>query len=582
MGHWGTLRVLDAIASWLVASGDLSWFVQVLSLLVLPFAHEDLAIVLGGYLIVNDMMPTPLVAGCLYLGIVASDFALYGLGFAARSVPWLKRYAVDERVQYLSRTLRNNVFAIVALCRVVPGIVFVAFVACGWARVSLARFTVATLIVSALYLPVMLYLVMAFGDVLENHVGLWAWPLLFAALAATALIRRRIFALVRTADAPPQADSGVVYGHRGMPELTAGDRKLAIAERIPPMLFYLPLILSWIGFGLRHHSFTLPTAANPRIFTGGMWGESKSDYLTDIAPDERKWIADFTTVTRGAGAASVDADMARAKAAIDAAGIAFPLIAKPDIGWHGHGVRRIADAAELRAYVAGFPENATIILQRYVPFAGEAAILYARLPGDRQGRVLSLTFRYFPHVVGNGCESVRELIGKDARARWKAKLHLGGDATHRGLGEDELSRVPAVGEVVQIALIGNQRAGALYRDGRRFITDAMARRIDAIARSMTEFHYGRFDLRFDTVEALARGEDFFIVEVNGIGGEAIDVWDPRLPVGEVYRRLVDQQRLLFLIGKRNRARGFRPTRLRDFVGSLVRQNRLIKQYPAST
>jgi hypothetical protein len=367
-----------------------------------------------------------------------------------------------------------------------------------------------------------------------------------------------------------------------MPELTLGDRKLAVAERIPPMLFYLPLILSWIGFSLRHHSFTLPTAANPRIFTGGMWGESKSDYLLDIASAERKWIADFSVITRSVGAATVDADLERAKAVIDEAGIVYPLIAKPDIGWHGHGVRRIANVAELRAYIASFPENASIILQRYVQFAGEAAILYARLPGERHGRVLSLTFRYFPHVVGNGCETVRELIGKDARASWKAKLHLGGDATHRGLGDDELARIPAVGEVVQIALIGNQRAGALYRDGRRHITEAMERRIDAIACSMSEFHYGRFDLRFDNVEALARGEDFSIVEINGIGGEAIDVWDPRLPVGEVYRRLVDQQRLLFLIGKRNRARGFRPTKFRDFAGSLVRQNRLIKQYPAST
>ena len=42
-----------------------------------------------------------------------------------------------------------------------------------------------------------------------------------------------------------------------------------------------------------------------------------------------------------------------------------------------------------------------------------------------------------------------------------------------------------------------------------------------------------------------RGEDFAIVEVNGIGGEAIDVWDPHLPVGEAYRRLLAQQRLLF-------------------------------------
>ena len=76
-----------------------------------------------------------------------------------------------------------------------------------------------------------------------------------------------------------------------------------------------------------------------------------------------------------------------------------------------------------------------------------------------------------------------------------------------------------------------------------------------------------------------RGEDLAVVEVNGIGGEAIDAWDPLLPVAEAYRRLIAQQRLLFRIGDRNRARGFRPTSAGDFVGSLVRQTQLIRRSP---
>ena len=124
----------------------MSGFSRITSLLVLPFAHEDLAIILGGYIIVNDLMPAGLVAVSIYGGIVASDFALYGIGAAARYVPWLSRYAVDERVRGYSEALKRNVFGMVALCRVVPGVVFVAFVACGWMRVSLIRFTAASLI----------------------------------------------------------------------------------------------------------------------------------------------------------------------------------------------------------------------------------------------------------------------------------------------------------------------------------------------------------------------------------------------------------------------------------------------------
>lgn len=167
---------------------------------------------------------------------------------------------------------------------------------------------------------------------------------------------------------------------------------------------------------------------------------------------------------------------------------------------------------------------------------------------------MSLTLRYFPHVVGDGRLTVRELVTGDARAQWKSALHLGVDPTHRGIDPADIDRVPERGEVVRIALIGNQRAGALYRDGHRHITAVLEARVDAIACSMTEFHYGRFDLRFDTIEGLMRAEEFSIVEINGIGGEAIDCWDPHLPVRECYRRLVEQQRLLFLIGKRNRAR----------------------------
>jgi hypothetical protein len=274
-------------------------------------------------------------------------------------------------------------------------------------------------------------------------------------------------------------------------------------------------------------------------------------------------------------------DINGATRALADAGLSFPLVAKPDIGWHGHGVRRIDTRAELENYIAHFPEAQTMMLQRYVPYAAEAAVLYARLPGEASGRVLSLTLRYFPQVIGNGRMTVRQLIGSDARAQWKSALHLGVDPSHRGVDPIDLDRVPARGEVVRIALIGNQRAGALYRDGRRHITAALDARFDAIACGMTEFHYGRFDIRFESVEALMRGEDFSIVEINGIGGEAIDCWDPRLPVGEVYRRLAEQQRLLFLIGDRNRARGFRPTSTGDFVSSLFRQNQLIRRYPAS-
>jgi membrane protein DedA with SNARE-associated domain len=185
---------------------DFAWLAKILSLLFLPFAHEDLAIVLGGYIVVNQIMPLGMVVATIYIGMVVSDFALYGIGAGARHVPWLGRLAVDDRVKNFGDTLKRDVFGLVALCRVVPGVVFVAMVACGWTRVPLGRFTIASLLVSALYLPLMLYLVILFGDALDDHAGLWTWPFLLALVVMAGFMRYRVFAL--SENEPARAPAG--------------------------------------------------------------------------------------------------------------------------------------------------------------------------------------------------------------------------------------------------------------------------------------------------------------------------------------------------------------------------------------
>src|SRR5262245_10120574 len=189
---------------------DFAWLAKLFSLATLPFAHEDLAIVMGGYIVVNHIMPVGVVVACIYFGMVASDFVLYGIGAGARRLSWLSRWAVDDRVRNFGDALKRNLFGLVALCRVVPGVVFVAFIACGWSRVSLARFTMASLLVSALYLPLMLYLVVIFGDALDDHAGLWTWPFLLCLIVAAGFMRYRVFTLREDAPAAPDTAAPAV------------------------------------------------------------------------------------------------------------------------------------------------------------------------------------------------------------------------------------------------------------------------------------------------------------------------------------------------------------------------------------
>jgi membrane protein DedA with SNARE-associated domain len=176
-----------------VASLDSVSLGRTASRVALPIAHEDLAIVFGAYLMANHLAPVGETIAAVAGAILVSDLALYGIGAGARRLPWLQRRAVDERVRGFG-DVRRDLFALIALCRFVPGFILVAGVACGFARVSLARFTVATICVSASYVVMMLYLVTIFGHAIESTMGLWTWPLLLALLTAAAFARQRILA----------------------------------------------------------------------------------------------------------------------------------------------------------------------------------------------------------------------------------------------------------------------------------------------------------------------------------------------------------------------------------------------------
>jgi len=575
-------------AAFHLAGFDLASLARLVSLVALPFAHEDLAIVLGAYIVVNDLMPTGLVVASIYGGMVVSDFALYGIGAGARRVPWLQKHAVDDRVRSFGDVLKRNLFALVALCRFIPGFVFVALVACGWARVSLARFTAASLMVSAVYLAVMLYLVATFGDALDDHMGLWTWPLLLALLGAGAFARSRILAFsgataASEETAPPVKTAGLAALAQPAPlaPLAGRERPFAAAERVPAALFRIPLGLHWIALALRHRGLTLPGLANPGLATGGPWGESKAECLRAVAAGERGVIADFVVMRRRADPSTLNFDHARALRLLADANLRFPVVAKPDIGRGGHGVRLLDDAAALRRYLERFPGGAKLILQRYVAWAGEAVVHYSRMPGEG-GRTLSLTLRTCPHVVGDGVATLRDLIGRDRRVRAYSALFLGHDPSHLGHDRAALDRIPEQGETVRLALIGSRRVGARHRDAQALVTPALEARIAAIVDAMPDLHYGRLGLRFGSLDALARGEDLVVINIGGIGGDADDAWDPALPLREAWRRQFARQRLLFALGARNRARGFEPPDAGEFLGRLVQETDLVNRYPASS
>ena len=558
-----------------------------LLLMLMTLIHEDVAVLAGAVLVLEKALSVGIAAACIWIGMMIGDVIIYALGRAAREHPWLRRRIIGPGVERAGQWLRRNLVRVVAVCRMSPGVLFPTYIACGWFGIPFGRFLAVTAGTATLYVALALPLTVLFGETFLHRFGYWAWAVVLVLLLIWSVRNKKHPAWKMVARATsfefhlhPILRPRSLQAHRGMPSIAGLKRRVARAERIPPWLFYIPVGLHWIGLGLRHRCMTLPAVANPRIPGGGYWGESKAECLGQISPEQQTWVAPYAVLRRGSSA-DLDTDLERAEAARTGLGVGYPLVVKPDIGWQGYGVRLVGDAGELRGYLSAYPEGADFMIQQFAPYDGEAGVFYIRRPGEPRGRVVSLTLRYYPCVVGDGRQSVRQLIMRDTRAGFKSGQYLGDSPLHSGLQPAQLDLVPADGERVRLAFIGSIRVGGLYRDGCAHITPALSERFDAIARSMPEFHYGRFDIRFSSMEELERGEAFLIFEINGAGSEMIHIWDPEWPVSRVYRTLFDTQRQLFEIGAANRDRGHPPPSLAEFIRLAHRQEHLIDRYPPS-
>jgi hypothetical protein len=341
---------------------------------------------------------------------------------------------------------------------------------------------------------------------------------------------------------------------------------LSFFEFWPGWLFYTPVVIHWLLLGLRHGDFSLPTAANPAITTGGLCGESKLSILQQIGSEASYLLAPACGVIAGPDATPA------AEKAMQTLGLTYPVVAKPDIGCNGTGVRLAKDRGELANYLRAFPPGETVVLQHYVADPNEAGIFYIRHPGDPIGRITSLTLKHPPVVVGDGRSTLRALILADDRARLVPHLYL------QRL-QDKLDRVPPQGQSIQLVFVGNHCKGAIFEDGGDLVTPALTAAIDRLARALPEFHFGRIDVRFASLASLRRGTGFRVIEINGVGSEATHIWDPNTRLLDAWRTQFFHYGAAFRIGAANRRRGFSSSGVRAMYRDWMNQRRLMAIYP---
>ncbi|MBI1189060.1 MAG: alpha/beta fold hydrolase [Tepidisphaera sp.] len=329
-------------------------------------------------------------------------------------------------------------------------------------------------------------------------------------------------------------------------------------EYWPAKVFYAPLIPYAAWQALRRRSLTAFTACNPGIPNGGgLAGESKHQILSALPASPL--ILKHALIPAAADPQQRVMLVREAMQRVPELA-AFPLILKPDMGERGHAVRLIHCHDDALRCFQDVPQP--MILQQYHPGPHEVGVLWCRKPPsmagqgepDCEGFIFSVTLKQFPFIVGDGEQTLEELILAHPRYRKQANVFL--NRHHARSGE-----VLARGESLRLAVAGNHAQGTLFLDGAHLITPALTRAMDRIAANFKGgFDFGRFDVRYADEEALKRGEDFGILELNGIASESTNLYDPSSSLVRAYRILFSQWRMLFELGAWRQSQGVRPLR----------------------
>lgn len=241
------------------------------------------------------------------------------------------------------------------------------------------------------------------------------------------------------------------------------------------------------------------------------------------------------------------ATLAEVLETISEANIKYPLIAKPDIGLRGSGVKKINSAVDLKQYAE--KANFDYVVQDLIPYENEVGIFYVRYPNEKQGKITGIVSKEFLIITGNGFSTVEELIKENPRYELQLK------ALKKEYGKKILDILPK-DEKLNLVPYGNHARGAKFIDGSQWITPQLSKTINEMCLQIPGFYFGRLDVMYNTIEELEIGSNYSIVELNGAGSEPTHIYDPRHSLFFAWKELAKHITYMYEISVANHKNGF--------------------------
>ncbi|MDF1516370.1 MAG: D-alanine--D-alanine ligase [Lutibacter sp.] len=312
-------------------------------------------------------------------------------------------------------------------------------------------------------------------------------------------------------------------------------KKITNWEFWPTYMFYVPLLPYAFYLAIKARSFGFFSAVNPGMEGSGNGLESKYKTIQMLP-------SDYSPITIYV---EKDENIQDILPKIIKNNINFPLIIKPDIGFRGLLVSKIKNEAELSFYLKKY-NSINLIIQEFVDYKNECGIFYHRIPGEKTGKITSVTLKKYLTAIGDGYSTLLELILNNERAKHYSEYIS-------EINKDRLQMIPILNEKVVLNIIGNHSKGTQFINGNHLINSELENFLDNLNAEIEGWNYGRIDVKYNNFEELLKGENLKIIEINGIISEPTHIYDPsKGSYFTALKSIKNHWKLIYLIGVKNK------------------------------
>lgn len=524
------------------------WILTGLMLLIIfsTFISEDLACIGAGLMVSRGLMGFFPAIAASYIGIFVGDILIYISGRwlgknAVNKFPF-KWFITEKDIQRSNQWFQAKGPIIILISRFIPGTRFPTYFSAGIIGASFWMFIFYFGIASLIWTPAIVSLAMVLGNELIYYFSVYQDYALWVLMGTILFVLFVLKVLIP------------LFTFKGRRLLYGKVNRLVRWEFWSIYVLYTPIVLYSLVLWIKFKKITVVTAANPGIEEGGFKGESKNEILKKIK--SKGSVARFIYLDSEYSSTDlIDSTLSF----MELNSLKFPIVLKPDKGERGKGVQIIKDVDELKFNLSNLSESH--ILQEFIE-GKEYGVFYYRFPCNENGNIFSITKKNKLSVIGDGKQTLEELILRDSRAVFMAQTHF-----NKHL--EDLYSIPKQGEKVILTELGTHSQGSLFLDGSELISENLITKIDEISKSFKDgFYFGRYDLITGSDEELSKGENIKVIELNGVTSESTNIYDPKHSFIFAVRTLMKQWRIAFEIGIQNHKKGVQAPSLKHML-SLV-------------